>query len=218
MASGPLRGATMSSEARSPSAPLTLSASPAEAVVVDGSKATQRTGQDLLDRLARGDVVALDLVLERYWAPLVTYVARLLDSRDAAEDVAQETFYRLWERRDSLRADGSVGGFLFKVAHNLAIGEQRKDRARARSMDAIRDDASTATTLDFGDPLLDDALNRAIRDLPDRRREILLLRSVHGLSYKEIARTLGIAPQTVANQLSATLSTLRRALAHLLTL
>jgi RNA polymerase sigma factor (sigma-70 family) len=55
-------------------------------------------------------------------------------------------------------------------------------------------------------------LKQAVSELPVRRREILLLHSVNGLSYKEIAELLGIAPQTVANQFSAALATLRQAL------
>ena len=172
---------------------------------------------DLLDRLAHGDVGALDIVLARYWPSMVSYLAGLLGARDAAEDVAQETFYRLWERRDRLRADGSLRGFLYQVAHNLAITEQRRVRARTRSLEAVRAEAPRFTVpAETADDALAASLERAIGALPARRREILILRSVHGLSYKEIAHALGIAPQTVGNQFSAALATLRQTLGHLL--
>jgi RNA polymerase sigma-70 factor (ECF subfamily) len=173
--------------------------------------------RDLLDRLSRNDVAALDIVLARYWPSLVTYLAALVGSRDAAEDVAQETFYRLWERRDRLRVDGSLRGFLYQVAHNLTITEQRRVRARTRSLEAVRAEAPRFTApVEVGEDALAASLESAISDLPARRREILILRSVHGLSYKEIARALGIAPQTVGNQFSAALASLRRTLGHLL--
>ena len=174
-------------------------------------------GRELLDRLTRGDVAALEIVIARYWAALNVYLASLLGSRDAAEDVAQETFFRLWERRDRLRLEGSLRGFLYQVAHNLAISEQRRVRARARSIASIRaEQPRFAEPVDAGSDALDASLARAIDELPPRRREILLLRSVHRLSYKEIATALGIAPQTVANQFSAALFDLRRALSQLL--
>lgn len=173
--------------------------------------------RELLVRLTSGDVAALEAVLARYWAPLNIYLAGLLDSRDAAEDVAQETFCRLWERRERLQADGSLRGFLYQVGHNLAISEQRRVRARARSIESIRAEApALVAPVEAGGDALDASLARAIDALPPRRREILLLRSVHGLSYKEIASALDIAPQTVANQFSAALSSLRRALTRLL--
>jgi RNA polymerase sigma factor (sigma-70 family) len=59
---------------------------------------------------------------------------------------------------------------------------------------------------------LDATLRRALRTLSKRRREILLLHAVHDLSYKEIAAMLDIAPQTVANQFSAAIASLRRLL------
>jgi len=60
------------------------------------------------------------------------------------------------------------------------------------------------------------ALDREISLLPPRRREIVVLRCVHDLSYKEIADVMNIAPQTVANQLSSALATLRTSLRELL--
>jgi RNA polymerase sigma factor (sigma-70 family) len=175
------------------------------------------TDRDLLVRLMKDDVSALDQVLARYWAPIVLYLGGLLRSGDAAEDVAQETFCRLWERRGRLRDTGSLRGFLYQVAHNLAITEQRRVRARARVVDLIRsEEPRFEMPVDIGGDTLDASLQRAIGELPARRREVLLLRSVHGLPYKEIARALGIAPQTVGNQFSAALSSLRRTLAHLL--
>jgi RNA polymerase sigma-70 factor, ECF subfamily len=189
----------------------------------DGSSAVRSgavnaaTDAELLDRLLHGDVAALDAAISRHWSSLVAYVASVLGSRDAAEDVAQEAFCRLWERSEQLRADGSLRGFLFQAAHNLAISEQRRSRARGRALDVVRAETPRFTPpVDVGGDALDASLERAIGDLTDRRREILLLRSVHGLSYKEIAHALGIAPQTVANQFSTALSHLRRKLSHLL--
>ena len=182
-----------------------------------GPAADAITDRDLLVRLSRDDVAALDVALARYWNPIVSYLAGLLASGDAAEDIAQETFCRLWDRRAQLRADGALRGFLYQVAHNLAVSEQRRMRSRARSLNLVRaEEPRFVAPIDIGGETIDAALLRAIEDLSARRREILLLRSVHGLSYKEIARALGIAPQTVGNQFSAALASLRRALGHLL--
>jgi RNA polymerase sigma-70 factor (ECF subfamily) len=175
------------------------------------------SSRELIERLRAGDVSALDVVLAGHWAPLVSYLTGVLGSSDAAQDIAQEAVWRLWQRRDQLRGDGSVRGFLYQVAHNLGVSERRRLRARARAIEVVRQEGPTATPpTELADEPLDAALERAIRELPRRRREILLLRSVNGLSYKEIAQTLGIAPQTVGNQLSAALATLRQVLAHML--
>lgn len=184
-------------------APAAMDAPPADAESAD---------RVLLDRLARGDVTALDTVLARFWSSLVAYLIGLLHSREAAEDVAQETFYRLWERRTKLRPDGSLRGFIYQVARNLAISEQRRDQAFERTASAMVEDRMPFSYIEMEDDGSYRALQRAVSNLPERRREILLLHCVHGFSYKEIARLLGIAPQTVANQFSAALASLRQAL------
>lgn len=177
-----------------------VTASPADA---DGA---------LLDRLSQGEVAALDVVIARFWSPLVAYLIGFLHSREAAEDVAQETFYRLWERRRKLRTDGSLRGFIYQVARNLAISEQRRDQAFERTVKAMDQEGPAFSCIEIRDDGCYLELQRAVNDLPTRRREILLLHSVHGLPYKEIAELLGIAPQTVANQFSAALASLRQAL------
>lgn len=166
---------------------------------------------EVLERLRRGDVQALDAFVRRYWSPIHAYVARMSGSPDAAEDIAQRTFHRLWERRASWRPAGSVRGLLYRIAHNLAVSEYRAERARARA-----DTAASEARPEPPDPLdlaaneeLRDALDRAVQALPPRRREVFVLRCIHDLPYKEIARIMGISPQTVANQLSHALAALR---------
>ena len=107
---------------------------------------------------------------------------------------------------------------LCRIARNYAVSEHRRQRADERSAETFveltrpvsppRDRIETEQ--------LRSALDREIALLPERRREILVLRCVHDLSYKEIADVMNIAQQTVANQLSSALATLRVSLRDLL--
>ena len=174
--------------------------------------------RDLVRRLRRGDSAALDTVLQRHWGPIVAYLVRMLGSRDAAEDVAQRAFCRLWERRESWQDEGSLRGLLYRMARNFAISDRRRSDAEARSavVHAARQ-AGIATPLGLlEDQQLREELDVAIQRLPARRREVFVLRCIHDLSYKEIAEIMDTSPQTVANQLSSALTTLRGALRHLL--
>ncbi len=161
----------------------------------------------MLDRLIQGDVATLDATLARFWSPLLRYLIGLLDSREAAEDIAQETFFRLWQRRATLNAEGSLRGFIYSVARNLAISELRRARVIERAASAMSQDEPAFAYIELKEDHPE--LGRAINALPERRREIVLLHAVHGLSCKEIATLLGIAPQTVANQFSSALASLR---------
>jgi RNA polymerase sigma-70 factor (ECF subfamily) len=181
------------------------------------SEQDPRSDEELLACLAEGDPSALDSLLERYWSPLVQFVNRSAESADAASDIVQDVFCRLWERRQSWSADGSPRGLLYRLACNSAASARRRVRAR---------DRVHRTFLQFRPPIvmpvaaesaeLRDQLESAIAALPPRRREVFLLRVLHGLSYKEIAEIMGTSCQTVANQLSHALGTLRHNLGHLL--
>jgi RNA polymerase sigma-70 factor (ECF subfamily) len=171
----------------------------------------------LIERLRRGDERALDALLVRFWQPLVAYAERFAGTRDAAEDIAQRTFCRLWERRAEWRPTGSLRGLLYRVAHNLAVSERRAGHAHERAARGHVDRAaSVRTPLDaVEESQLRARLERAVQALPVRRRQVFVLRCVHDLSYREIAEVMGTSTQTVANQLSRALTTLRVALAHL---
>jgi RNA polymerase sigma-70 factor (ECF subfamily) len=174
----------------------------------------EQADREILRRLGRDEMAALDEAFARYWAPVLSYVARIVRTRDAAEDIAQQAFYRLWERRATLRSDGSLRGFLYLAARNLALSERRSDLVRERTATAHQREQPASVSIEMEYDGLSAALEQALRGLTERRREILLLHSVDDLSYKEIARLLGIAPQTVANQFSSALNDLRRLLAR----
>jgi RNA polymerase sigma-70 factor (ECF subfamily) len=168
----------------------------------------------LMARVHAGDSDALDALLKLYWSPLVAYGARVLWNWDAAEDAAQETFVRIWQRRAEWGSDGSARALLFRIMRNLALDEKkRRARREAWGLRRFRPGQRVATPQELLERSeLEHEFDRAVQSLPERRREIFLHARVNGLSNSEIAEVMGIAPQTVANQLSAALATLREVL------
>lgn len=171
-----------------------------------------RISRLLVKQLRRGESGALDECMELLWAPLLGYATRLLNSRDGAEDVVQTAFIRLWNSRLGLKEDGSVGAYLYRTVRNLSIDEQRKSRLRRlwQSHNGAGRHSKTPTPLEEVQAgQLAGAIEKALRGLPARRREVLELARFHRLTYREIAEVLDISPQTVANQMSAALTQLR---------
>ena len=169
---------------------------------------------ELAEGIRRGDERALDRLLAHRWAPLVAYVARRVGDAELAKDIAQEAFVRLWERRHEIDPSRSVVGYLYQVVRRRAIDELRREDVRERWAERERCQAAeTAAARAPVRPLPDHdalaALDRAIAGLPGRRREAFTLVHVQQLSYREAAEVMGIAPQTVANQVAAALAQLR---------
>jgi RNA polymerase sigma-70 factor (ECF subfamily) len=173
----------------------------------------------LFSGLREGRPSALADIMRLYWSPLVDYASTILSSRDAAEDVAQDVFVRLWERRTAWKTSASLRALLYRITRNLALDERRKGKTRARWSERLRamvrpEVAFPQTMVAEGDFV--SRIDRAIEALPPRRREVFMLARFQNLSYKEIAEVMGISPQTVANQMTSALSDLRVAFADCL--
>jgi RNA polymerase sigma-70 factor, ECF subfamily len=177
------------------------------------------TDSILMERVRDEDQRAFRLLVERYMHPLAVYVAGLVEGLDAADDVVQMTFIRLWQHRRDWTGSGSVKSYLFKIARNLALNARRDRGADLRRQEGFRQTMAgspgpptPADELAVG--LLRKEVEAAIGKLPERRREVFVLMRFHGLSHREVGEVLGISPQTVANQMHAALEELRVALRH----
>jgi RNA polymerase sigma-70 factor (ECF subfamily) len=167
--------------------------------------------------LAEGDPESLDQLIRWFWEPLASYAYRLVADRDAAMDIAQETFVILWEGRERI-APRSLRAYLFRITRNRALDQLKTRRTRRRllkSYDAHRSRPATPEDV-FERDRVSDQVELAIRTLPERRREVFVLAYLKGLSYSEVADVLGISPKTVQNQMSAALSQLRELLSPLI--
>lgn len=197
-----------------------------ESVPGEGSERTMAGSSDervpdeaLMERIREGHRAALGNLLERYWSPLVGYAAGIVGGRDQAKDVVQDTFIRVWQKREEWSSGGSVGAYLYRIVRNLSLNARRDRKTSAKRHDECgKMRAREAPPRTPAEALEADALRAevetAIEALPERRREVFVLSRFHGLTHREIAETMGISPQTVSNQMTAALAELRDALSH----
>lgn len=157
---------------------------------------------------------SVELLVIRFWAPLVAYAQRFVGDVASAEDVVQHAFVRLWESKNPIPKGDDARALLYRVVRNLALNELRRDRIRHDWASAQwSDEPESVATNDLVERLeLRAAIEAAVDQLPPRRREIFVLSRLHELSNDEIASVLALSPQTVANQLVAAMRTLRHLL------
>jgi len=161
------------------------------------------------------DAETLNGLLQQFWRPLVAYVSRLLGDTEAAEDVVQRAFVRLWERGHAVPRGSEVRPFLYRVVRNIASNEWRRQQTQRTWLDeeSVLSSSMTMPSRGVEEDELAAALAAAVERLPARRREVFVLSRYHAMSNIEIAEILSIAPQTVANQLVAALRELKESLA-----
>lgn len=167
-----------------------------------------------LEQIRSGDSEALGRLLKETWAPLVLYLHSILDSVEAAEDAAQESYVRLWEHRDRWTS-GSARPVIFRIGRNVALDLRRRAEVRRRWMrNHRRDTVPSPPTPEDGYTAneLHRQFREALESLPPRRREVFELIRLRGLSHRDVAQVLDISYQTVANHLRLAMQDLRRLL------
>jgi len=172
---------------------------------------------DLMASTAAGDEGAFRLLVERWERPVFAFLARMVGSREEAQDLAQETFLRVYAGARRYRSRGTFRSWLFRVAGNLARSRLR----RRKIIQWVTFDSAAHERPAAGDPPdraveraeRRDAVRHAIGALPARQREAVVLRRYENLSYKEIADAMGITVPAVESLLQRAMKGLRERLA-----
>lgn len=170
---------------------------------------------ELVREIKAGSEAALRVLLGRHWTDLVRYALTFVEGQDAAEDIVQEAFVRLWRRRRTWRQEETLTPVLYRVTRNLALNETRRRanfRRWAKKLRRSEEDPRPSPHRKMQQADLAATVHQAVADLPERRREIFQLVRVHRMTYREAGKVLDISPQTVANQMSRAMTDLREAL------
>lgn len=157
----------------------------------------------------------IERAFRTHYAGLVAFAAQRTRSVAEAEDLVQDVFLGLWRRRAELPVDDAMRPYLYRAVHNRALNAIRNDRTAGGGSDTI--EAQVAHTAQPDEEVeareLDQLVNAAVARLPERCRMVFLLSRESGLSYSEIAETLGISVKTVETQMGRALKFLRSELA-----
>lgn len=134
---------------------------------------------------------------------LLAYAVTLTNDQQEAKDLVQNTFLKLWERRDELLTAPTLKNYMYATVHNMFIDHYRKKQTKSNFIDQIKANA-LKTFIDENDSLQDDKIERLrkeIENLPPRCKQILLLNKRDGMKYKEIASELKISVKSVESQM-----------------
>ena len=159
---------------------------------------------ELMNRVRTGDREAFAQLIDRHKDGLVNFLTRLTRSRDRAEELAQESFLRLYQHSARYREQGQFAPFLFRIAANLLRSEERHARRwRVLSM-RFSSNGHDPDSSPQGRLLREEAsehVGRALAKLPLKYRTPLVLREIEGWSYRDIASTLGCEEGTVKSRI-----------------
>jgi RNA polymerase sigma-70 factor (family 1) len=183
---------------------------------------TPGSDAELAMRIRTGSYEAFTVLFRTHYTSLVAFARGFVGSEDEAEEIVQDVFVRVWDRRHDWRLESSIRGYLFGATRNRAMNAVRRRRAEWRWETACVLEPDRVG-LGRGPPQpdqsmrvaeLDAAVRRAISRLPEQCRIAYTLRWHHELTYAEIAHALGISIKTVESHISKALKALRKQLAQ----
>ena len=174
-------------------------------------KETIDMNERLIERCLEGDIKAQYQLYKKYSLAMYNIAIRLLNNKMDAEDILQESFVTAFSRLEELQSRKVFGSWLKRIVINKCISLHRKRKIAFEEIDEERH--GEPEPRDEGPYELDPSLvHRAIRELPEKGRMVLVLRALEGCSHKEIAESLDISVSTSKTQYSRALSLLHKKL------
>lgn len=181
--------------------------------------------QILVARFKGGDQAAFDEMVSLYWDRIFSRAYKLLNNREDAEEVTQDTFIRAQKGLANFRGDAAFSTWLYQIATNLSRNKYwywwRRKRSASMSLDQSLGDETDSTLVDVlpaegetpGEATLTqefvDEVANGMKRISQKHREILVLRNVQNLSYEEIAEDLNISVGTVKSRIARARESLR---------
>ena len=151
------------------------------------------------------------LLFDNNFEQLRDYVYFMCGNIEQAEDVAQEAFMKLWEKRTEIKRE-TVLSYLFRIAHNIFINQTRHAKLsfnfQNQNKTAEIDNSSPEYELELKE--FDIQLQNALASLPEKIRVTFLMNRVDGLKYKEIAERLGVSIKTIEKRIQKAVNQLKK--------
>jgi RNA polymerase sigma factor (sigma-70 family) len=164
--------------------------------------------EELMSQVRNGIGEMLGVLFERYHVPLFNFYLKLTGERMVSEDLVQEVFFRILKYRHSYRADTPFRAWMYQIARNARIDHFRKQRSETSwepEMSPVIEPVDAAQQSQ--EAIL---LHRALTQLSDDKREVLVLSRFQDLKYEEIAQLLGCEVGTVKTRVHRALQELRQ--------
>lgn len=169
--------------------------------------------KELLRLVAGGDEAAYKIFFTKYWDHIYSTAFMFAKSAELAEDLTQEVFAKIWEKRTNLSSVEKLEGYLFVTARNIFFDSLRRKVFVASNEEYLQEyfsDASASPDEKYEIKELNATIQKGIDQLPVQQQTAFRLSRFNGMSHEEIAAEMGIAKQTVKSHISRAIISLRK--------
>ncbi len=184
--------------------------------------------RQLVKGLKNNDEIAFKVIYNKYFSRLYYFILEFIPIEDLAENIVQDSFFTLWNKRGELADDSRLGAYLFTVAKNNCLYRLRDQRYRQRLFDSgdfgeteLEMNASVLGSLDSSTYTFDEIeriIQETLEQLPPQCKKVFMLSRFEDRKNKEIAEELNISVKVVEKHMTKALKIFREALKEYLPL
>jgi RNA polymerase sigma-70 factor (ECF subfamily) len=155
------------------------------------------------------DQSGFDQIFNQWYEPIRNFIYYKTGNVHLAEDIAQDTFLKIWEKRDDINIS-TIKAFLFTIAANILNNKRDHQNVSFKFINSYQQ-PDNVTTPDFEMEMkeFNEKLQKALSDLDDNKRTVFLMNRIDELTYKQIAENLGITVKAIEKRMSKALDFLR---------
>ena len=175
----------------------------------------------LIERLRNGDSTAFELLFRHYYPGLVVYASKFLQDRTEAEEIVQDFFCRLWEKRRNIKMSSSLKSYFFQSVKNRSLNLLRNIKISQPVISELIQKANKELIFDsdlYIASELQSVIEQAVNKLPDKCREVFLMSRFKNMKNDEIAIEMNISKRTVETHISNAIKVLKVELKEFLVL
>lgn len=173
---------------------------------------TEVSEKKIIEKVLGGDANAFEELVLKYEKTVYNLALRMVGDRDDASDMTQEAFIKAYGSLSSFRGDSKFSVWIYRIATNVCLDFLRSKSRKQQVSLTVSDDDDEDAQLDIPDPKADpeqqlmqkmsmQSVEEGLKTLPDKQRQILVMRELGGMSYAEIGAALSLEEGTVKSRI-----------------
>ena len=185
-------------------------------------KTAIHTDQLLIEQIRGKNEKAFESVFKQYFSVLTVYAKKYVLDMDIAKDITQDTFMKLYEKREELTIHTSLKSFLYAAVRNKCLDYIKVNKIRDQHKDQIKYQSSISSEDEDDEKVriteLQQKIHSILKTLPTQNQKIFMMSRIEGKSNQEIADELGLSKRTVETHISNALKRIKQAVLLILLL